>query len=241
MDSGGDLFHFDVPLDFIDQVYAVMSLAPRHTFQILTKRAGNQRAYLLDPDTPRRVSHLVNQPDHWGDKAVGAFQINPPAWPLPNVWQGVSVENRATSGRIKVLRETPAAVRFISFEPLLERVEPDLTGIHCAIIGGESGKAELIRPFDIEWARYLVAQCRHQNVAPFVKQLGQLPMCANDDKGDWPGRSIPFPESYRPHHQGEMAPLALNHSHGGDMSEWPEDLRVREFPNVAPAASEARP
>jgi len=93
---------------------------------------------------------------------------------LPNVWLGVSVESGSYTKRINTLRKVPAAVRFISFEPLIGRVgKVNLDGIHWAIIGGESGPGA--RPMELEWAREIVEQCKAQGVACFVKQLGGHP------------------------------------------------------------------
>lgn len=125
-------------------------------------------------------------------------------WPLPNVWLGVSVEDQQRADlRIPALLDTPAAVRFLSCEPLLGPV--DLTRIRripvggsiaWVIVGGESGAGA--RPMELDWARTLVEQCKAAYVPVFVKQLGSV----------WAGGG-----------------------HGGDMGAWPADLRVREFPS----------
>lgn len=129
---------------------------------------------------------------------------------IPNVWLGVSVEDQARKGRIDILRQIPAAVRFLSLEPLLEDLgELDLSGIHWVIIGGESGPKA--RPNRLEWDRSLIAQCRGAGVSCFEKQLGARPE--------------------------EERPLRLRDPKGGDPAEWPADLRVREFPT--PRADQA--
>jgi protein gp37 len=202
VNSMSDLFHEDVPDDFILSVFAVMFMARRHTFQILTKRSERMRAYLTDLYTRPRLTDRL--------RAAG-FTLD--AWPLPNVWQGVSVENRDHLKRIDDLKDTPAAVHFVSFEPLLEDLGAVLLdGIEWAILGGESGPRA--RECSLESIRSLVRQCRDQNVAPFVKQLGARPT--------WGGKPLGYYEGYN-----------LKHKKGGDMAEWPEDLRVREFPRVA--------
>ena len=120
------------------------------------------------------------------------------------MWLGVSVESRATLDRIDVLRQIPAAIHFISFEPLLEDLGPvDLTGIDWIIIGGESGPGT--RKCDLEWVRSLVVQAKALGVSCFVKQLGVKPV----DRG---------------------VRRKLKHRKGGDPEEWAADLRVREFP-----------
>lgn len=144
VNSMSDLFHEDVPLSFIRRVFAVIEQLPLHRFQVLTKRS--QRALELAPQLP---------------------------WP-PNLWMGVSVENRATLYRIEHLRAIPAAVRFLSLEPLLESVGPlNLEGIHWLIVGGESGPGA--RPMKIEWVRPLRDQCLTESIPFFLKQLGGWP------------------------------------------------------------------
>ena len=142
VDSMSDLFHEDVPLQFIHRVFDVMRSAPRHQFQILTKRSD--RLFLVDPE-------------------IDAF-----GWPA-NVWMGVSVENADYAGRIDDLRATRAAHKFLSLEPLLSPL-PDLhlEGIEWVIVGGESGPGH--REMDIAWLEDIVAQCHAQGVKCFVKQ-----------------------------------------------------------------------
>lgn len=116
VNSMSDLFHPDVPDEFIDQVFAVMAMAPRHTFQVLTKRPGRMRDYMLRSPNTKALRELAPSvrglPMHEGEV------ISP--WPRPNVWLGVSVENQAAADeRIPLLLDTPAAVRWISAEPLL--------------------------------------------------------------------------------------------------------------------------
>lgn len=132
----GDLFHESVPDEWIDRVFAVMALAGRHTFQVLTKRADRMRRYLADPNCQFRVADTAmivgrNLPDNhpgwdcsgWKHPPIkGCTQ--PGSWPLPNVWLGVSVEDQARADeRIPHLLATPAAVRWISAEPLLGPVD----------------------------------------------------------------------------------------------------------------------
>ena len=226
-----DLFHEDVPDEFIDQVFASMALTPRHRFLILTKRPERMRTYLIweRPDLVRQGA-VQNQMD---------FRTHRDAWPLPNVWLGTSVEDqRSADERIPHLLATPAAVRFVSAEPLLGPVEvsswlyrghPVNTllqskRIDWLIVGGESGPRA--RPMDLAWARSLVAQCRAAGVPVFVKQLGAE---AYDD--------VPVSESDIPDHPLLLRPAGtrrdewpMRESHGRDPSEWPEDLRIREWP-----------
>jgi len=141
VNSMSDLFHHDVPLDFIQQVFQTMRDCPQHVFQILTKRSD-------------RVCELGKQI----------------AWPR-NVWMGVSVENAAVLHRVEDLRIVPAAVRFLSCEPLIGSLATiDLRGIHWVIVGGESGPGA--RPIKIEWVREIYRACRKQKVPFFFKQWG---------------------------------------------------------------------
>ena len=136
-----DLFHPQVPLDFIHQVFKVMTDTPRHTYQILTKRS-------------QRLASIAPQLD----------------WP-PNVWMGVSVENARYSFRINHLRTVPAAIRFVSAEPLLGPLpDLDLSGIHLLIVGGESGHRA--RRMQESWARNLRDQCAAADIPFFFKQWG---------------------------------------------------------------------
>ena len=141
VDSMSDLFHKDVPLEFIQKVFQVCADAPRHTFQILTKR--HQRMAILADDL------------EWH----------------PNIWMGVSVESSRYRYRVDYLRRVPAAVRFISAEPLLGPIpDLDLGDIDWMIVGGESGPG--FRPMQEEWATDLRDQCRGADVPFFFKQWG---------------------------------------------------------------------
>ena len=141
VNSMSDLFHDKVPLGFIQRVFATMRACPQHTFQVLTKRSS-------------RLLQLAPELD----------------WP-PNVWMGVSVEDSRVVHRIRDLQRVPAAVRFLSLEPLIGPIdELPLAGIDWAIIGGESGPRS--REMKIEWVRSIFRQCRKANTAFFFKQWG---------------------------------------------------------------------
>lgn len=141
VNSMSDLFHDDVPVDFVRRVFDVIRETPQHTYQILTKRA-------------QRLSRLADEFD----------------WP-PNLWIGVSVESRRYAFRINHLRRVPAAVRFLSAEPLLGPLgDFDLDGIHWVIAGGESGANA--RPLEYKWVADLRDTCTSANVAFFFKQWG---------------------------------------------------------------------
>jgi protein gp37 len=213
VNSMSDLFHEDVPDEFLHRVYHTMEAARWHTFQILTKRAARMRDYLAwrygpDDDAPR-----------------GRL-------PSRHIWHGVSVENQKfVDERIPLLLETLSAVRFISAEPLLDEVDltPHLEGdtlaapgaagfrkgprLDWVIVGGESGPGA--RPFDLAWARSIVEQCQDAGVPVFVKQLG-----AHAFEGE-------------PENDGCGPQYFTKDRKGGDITEWPHDLQVRQFPAVA--------
>jgi len=124
VNSMSDLFHEDVPFEYVDNVFAVMALTPQHTYQILTKRANRMQEYLSDPDRQEKVCRAMNMLEEVsaGYPLDGSMHIagEPLPWPLRNVWLGVSVENQKTADeRIPLLLETPAAIRWLSIEPLL--------------------------------------------------------------------------------------------------------------------------
>ena len=173
VNSMSDLFHADVPDEFIARVWAVMASAPRHTFQVLTKRHGRMRSLLSSEEfrlaVQRRIPHAGASP------YVAAYWKT---WPLPNVWLGVSVEDQKRADlRIPALLVTPAAVRWLSCEPLLGPVDVInglgdgwLTGIDWIVAGGESGPGS--RPMHPDWARSLRDQCQVAGVPFLFKQWG---------------------------------------------------------------------
>jgi protein gp37 len=179
VNSMSDLFHKDIDDDYIIRVAEVMMRANWHTYQVLTKRS-------------ERMSDLLNT------KLRCAAQS-------PHIWWGVSVEDKKYGvPRIAHLQSARVAVRFVSAEPLLEDLGTiNLSGINWLIVGGESGHGA--RPFQLDWARNIIRQCRRQRVACFVKQVGRQPW--EDGKR-----------------------LKLDSAKGGDPTEWPNDIRVREFP-----------
>ena len=187
VNSISDTFHDTVPIEWLDRIFAIMTKAPQHIFLVLTKRPHYMRDYM------RSRYHFPNT----------APQIGPPR----NIWLGTSVENQAARNiRQPLLQQTPAALRFLSVEPLLEEINlGNLDGISWVIVGGESGPGA--RPCDIGWIRSIRDQCKSVGVACFVKQLGARPMV--------PGTTLRFNCFDRK---------------GGDPAEWPNDLKVRETP-----------
>ena len=219
VNSVSDLFHELVPDSFLLSVWLAMSMCPEHRFLVLTKR-------------PERMQRFVTGLQHLpGDHSL----FVPAMWPVPNVWLGVSTEDqRRADERIPILLQTPAAVRFVSAEPLLGPVDLSIylaTGwdeppfddlLNWVIVGGESGNGA--RPMDLAWARGIVQQCAAAEVPVFVKQLGAKPV------------------THPPHYpEGQDLLLLLNDGKGGDPDEWPEDLRIRQWPAGALAAPTVAP
>ena len=141
VNSMSDLFLPEIPFDFIRRVFGIMSQCPQHTFQVLTKRPENAAK--------------------WASKLVWSS----------NIWMGTSVENAEVRGRIQMLRQIPAAVRFLSLEPLLSGISRmPLSGINWVIVGGESGPHS--RPMKLEWVRDIRDRCIGAGVPFFFKQWG---------------------------------------------------------------------
>lgn len=216
VNSLSDVFHEDLPVEVIAQIFGVIIAARRHTFQILTKR-------------PERMADLLNSEKfrRHAEKCAGDYTHLMPDWPLANCWIGTSVEDQAAAEkRIPHLLRAPAAVRFLSCEPLLGEVnldpwlwekrygEPELgspllfeatNAIDWVIIGGESGHRA--RPLQATWISNLISDCEEAEVKTFVKQTGAV----------W----------------------ARDHGYqdrkGGDPSEWPLGWQIQQFPEVAHA------
>ena len=140
-----DLFHKDIPTDFIDSVFDTMEAADWHVFQVLTKRSSLMRSYLQ-------------------------YRFDESAAPW-HIWCGVSVEDHTATARIRHLQEAPVPVRFLSIEPLLGPVgNIDLTGISWVIVGGESGPKA--RRMELQWVREIKDLCAEEGVDFFFKQWG---------------------------------------------------------------------
>lgn len=205
VNSMSDLFHEDLTDAQITRVIDIIEQAPCHTFQVLTKRA-------------ERMCEFFQQ---WRD----AEGLTAP----PNLWLGVSVENqRMANKRLPLLLQTPAAVRFISAEPLLGPLDispwlysgyvenPHDDHLDWVIVGGESGPGA--RPCSLEHVRRIVNDCRGASVPVFVKQLGRHPVA--DD-------TLPPPGPRQDH----LTICEMRDPKGGNPDEWPEDLRLRLFPS----------
>ncbi len=261
VNSMSDTFHPKVPFDYIAAMFGVMAAcSQKHTFQVLTKRPERAREFFrqlaepkwvqdgarefseansvaVDPSVFACLTHATKIGAIPGDLAAASMGFD--VWPLPNVWLGTSVEDQKTADqRIPELLQCPAAIHWISAEPLLGEVSlthvsrvpfnaprpgtayDALRGIAYmtdgyhnpllgpklgwVVVGGESGPKS--RACNIDRIRLLVEQCRHARVPVFVKQLG------------------------RHAYDGEVLDYTGKHPKGGDPSEWPEELRVRQYP-----------
>ncbi len=215
VNSMSDLFHGAVPTDFIVRVLAVIAATPEHTYQVLTKRHGRMHSALSHPDLPDQVEEAISEFSH----------TSLDRWPLPNLQLGVSAEDQQRAEqRIPLLLDTPAAVRWVSLEPLLSGVNltrmatgriggpvrrdalrPVLDrrtratlepALSWVVIGGESGPGA--RPMAFDWAADIVRECRDAGVPVFVKQLGTV----------------------------------LGGRQHTDIGTFPDALQVREYPDV---------
>lgn len=183
VNSMSDFFHKDIPDDVLIDALAVMASCPQHQFQILTKRPQRMQRFMSDPNVPIGVQALT---EYFNGKLPWNYSgSDSMPWPLPNVWLGVSVESEDVSWRIGGLIDTPAAVRFLSLEPLIgpvdlnrwfwEEVGPEWAGrnlsdpgIDWVIVGGESGPG--FRDMAPEWIGHIVIDCGKAAVPLFVKQ-----------------------------------------------------------------------
>jgi protein gp37 len=257
VNSMSDLFHESVQDAWLDQVFAVMALCPQHRFLILTKRADRMRAYmtrLLDEPLRDTVRRMAAARPAW--KYGAGLDIVIPA---PNVWLGVSAEDQPRADeRIPHLLATPAAVRFVSVEPMLGPVSMLVTDhrghdIHAlrgiavdptdpdgadkyyrtakldwVIVGGESGPNA--RPMHLDHARDVVRQCQAAGVPPFVKQLGRQCVMNRHDAV----LAVALGAGWDALEPGsDLGTVTFRHRKGGDPLEWPADMRVQQFPEVA--------
>lgn len=239
VDSMSDFFFEGFTDAQVARAVATMAATQHITYQVLTKRAERAADLLGSPDFREKVVGLGRG---FFRSLQGTVRLDLPSarerirWPLPNVWWGVSCEDRKHGlPRLEHLRRTPAVVRFVSFEPLLEDLgQVDLRGINWAIIGGESGPKS--RPCHLAWIRSLVAQARAFGAAPFLKQLGARALLPYGELDRWQaytGNRDDVITDYAGPEKTAGALLPLKHRKGGEPAEWPEDLRVREFPEVA--------
>lgn len=207
VNSMSDFLHKDVPMEFLASMWNTMSIAHQHTYQLLTKRADRLSILHTEEFRLARIEdYVMRNYRNW-------------QWYLSNVWIGVSVENqRRAYGRLPLLATmNVGGIRWISAEPLLEKTDlffhftsPYLYGtgekkpeFNWVVIGGESGPGA--RPFEIDWARSIISKCKEFGIPIFMKQVGS--------------NAFENGKRYR-----------TKHRKGGDPAEWPEDIRIREYP-----------
>lgn len=241
VNSMSDLFFEALSFERIACIFAIMAAAPRHTFQVLTKRPERAAEFFAWLEMEARASFDADRPAldsadslcwhrdrilcdaaraHGVTRSLDHMQ----PWPLPNVWIGTSVEDQKTAdARIPVLLTLPAAVRWVSMEPLIGPVDltQALAEVHLSgdwpdwvVIGGESGAKDKVRPMEAEWVRKIIADCRDFDVAVFVKQLGRH--LADDYGTTKPSKKDPK--------------TLVRDLKGGDPAQWPSWMRVREWP-----------
>jgi len=227
VNSMSDLFHEGLGADSIQAVVDVMVAARRHSFQVLSKRAA-------------RMHELLPHMRIGGIKWMDA--------PPRNVWLGISAEDQETADeRVPYLLRTPAAVRWLSYEPALGPIDlrdylrgidyRNTPGLDWVVVGGESGPDA--RPFDIQWAVTTIDECKRAGVACFVKQIGTRPFLPRPaGYGTWPDgirfRSVGLAHGpdYPVSRWGRTWIEGLLDTKGSNPAEWPSDLRVREYPEL---------
>jgi len=250
----GDLFHDGITDEQIAAVFGVMAAARGHTFLVLTKRPERMVEWFkwvasVGPPSVRIGQEAIFH----GAPRTRIGEVPLWTWPVPNVWLGVSVEDQAMADeRIPLLLQCPAAVRWVSAEPLLGPV--DLGGyvewnnllravgglrrgryphagiearLDWLVIGGESGPRA--RPCNVEWIRSLVRRGREAGTAVWVKQLGARPVFTGEESAPVPAIFGDGEMTYTSP-AGKTIPFPLRHPKGADPKEWPEDLRVQEWP-----------
>lgn len=231
--SLADWLDEEVPAAWLADLMHLIWETPHLDWLLLTKRPENF--------TRRMEAAYLAQPGATGHSLMMALWNSAQPRAPKNVWIGTTVEDQQRADeRIPQLLRIPARVRFLSCEPLLGPLDLAYTcfngsdsfgrmpGIHWVICGGESGPGA--RPFHSEHAWDLLLQCRKAGVAPFVKQLGANPVTSNANAMEWP-ETTQFHE-IEGGSEAAGASVALVDKKGGDMAEWPEELRVQEFPQV---------
>ncbi len=238
VNSMSDLFHDGVSNEQIAAVFGVMAASPQHTFQVLTKRPERMREWFRwyegDSGAGASATAAVFAAEDATGRNLDVDHFCDARWPLPNVWLGVSAEDQKRwDERVPVLVDTPAALCWVSAEPLLGPI--DMSGgiweppgsyfqlpgmsepqwdsgngfLDWIVVGGESGSGA--RPCRIEWVFNMVEQCRRAGVPIFVKQMGS---------------------NARAFRTGSR--ITWMTTKGGDPEEWPPELRVRQYPEVRP-------
>ena len=206
-----DVFHEALPDDFLCEVFGMFAVARQHKFYCLTKRPERQAEFLLS-----NKERIMAEAKRWIERVPNLKLTLPETWPLTNVWTGASAGNyEALVEILPSLLRTPSICQWMSLEPLIgdpmvkEALAPytadERANLKWAIFGGESGPYS--RPMDLAWVRKGIADCRELGISPFFKQKGEVLARTLDCKD----------------------------KKGGNPAEWPEDVRVREFPTLVGA------
>lgn len=239
--SGADLFHEDVPFEYIAAAFGVMAAARHHVFQVLTKRPERIPLFfewLLSADKGYVWQSLYAYArDHVPARRLDEHMGSPWPWPLPNVWLGTSVESPDYLWRVAELFKVEAAVRWVSAEPLLARTDfrPYLRGdqkLDWLVVGGESGRpGHDCRPCAIEWVDQIKDHCLDAKVPVFVKQLGswsvsEMRMADTVEEANEYRRAAGHAER----DDRWLWTAGTRDQKGEDPSEWPDHMRVRLFP-----------
>jgi len=233
VNSMSDTWHKGFLYEQVADVVETTMAAPQHTYLFLTKRPALAREFWDKFYSQYNKAEL--DAETMDDCAGRTHRAWPPA-PFRNVWMGASAEDQQRfDERVEHLRATPAAVRWLSLEPLLVPIDlkGKLDGIHWVVVGGESGPGA--RPCDIQWIRDIVRQCREAGVACFVKQLGASPVIGACRQHHWDfggaiGRVARFSALDKAKPSSGLWLIHFVDRPGADPAEWPLDLRVREYP-----------
>lgn len=250
VNSMSDLFHEALPDEAIDRVFAVMALCPQHKFQVLTKRADRMRAYIKQKEIQERIGNEAAKIDDSMGFPQDWDYFDLPAWPMHNVWLGVSVEDQKTADeRIPLLLQTPAAVRFVSYEPALGPVDftrlvvgrNGMTGQAvrtwdalrgCSTVHDPVFGAGGVAPAKLDWI--IIGGESGPEARPFDIENARCTIaqckaagvaCFVKQLGSNRTSSLPDAPTYR-----DQWLIDVKDKKGGDPAEWSWDLRVREYP-----------
>jgi protein gp37 len=243
VNSMSDAFYEELSDEQIAKIWAGMALASWHDFQVLTKRAERMHGWLRDPRTPELVAAEL-------DRLEPGTAL--PAWPVPNVWVGVSIEDQVRAEeRLPLLLECPAAIRFVSAEPLVKPVNltralrqssngsaVDLAsaGLHWVIVGGESGP--FARPMHPAWARALRDECVGAGIRFFFKQVGEWSWEGHPEDGRLVEGLMPDGRRVRVGTPGSQSVLQVGTANAGKLL---DGRKWQEFPPVPVPLSERKP
>jgi|SRR5579872_483630 len=238
VNSMSDLFHPNAKREWVDLGFSVMLLCPQHTFQSLTKRPDIQRDYINSVETPKRIAEAMRQLVRGNKVSASVFNNGLNIARMldeggqlhsygigEHIHLGCSIEDQPSADwTLPYMRETNWGMKWLSDEPMLAEHTIDLRGISWVVVGGESGPKA--RPMNVEAMRSIVDQCQVAKVSVFVKQMGAHVVTSGitGPNQHWP-RSTGMLDTGKGYFRKHLVDKK-----GGDMSEWPQDLRIREYP-----------